>query len=169
MEAVCERGAHCEKKRGGYWADSKWQKGSRLREDGEQWTGRLAGTLGGAFEGALGPLPHGRGFCTIACSLSDHQHTERFLRKTRLHERGKESTTPVSVVPACFTLLLCFSAHVFLPSLRGFCYKVPHSTLVSFLLSVPVFPEDLRHRFCFCIPRCYTFLSCANNTVQARN
>lgn len=33
----------------------QWQKGSRLGEDGEQWAGRLAGTLGGAFEGAPWP------------------------------------------------------------------------------------------------------------------
>lgn len=55
----------------------QWQKGSRLREDGEQWAGRLAGTLGGAFQGTFGP--HGRGYSTTACSLSDYQHTERFL------------------------------------------------------------------------------------------
>lgn len=36
-----------------------WQKGSRLRVDGEQWAGRLSGKLGGAFQGTLGA--HGRG------------------------------------------------------------------------------------------------------------
>ena len=60
LEAVCERGAHsrarCEK-RGGELGRQQWQKGSRLREDGEQWAGRLAGTLGGAVKGALGPVP----------------------------------------------------------------------------------------------------------------
>lgn len=43
---------------------------------------------------------------------------------------------------------LCSSAHIFLPSLRGFCYKVPHNRLVSFLFLVPVLPQDLRHGFC---------------------
>lgn len=42
-----------------------WQKDSRLREDGEQWAGKIAGTLGGAFEGALGPLHRGRGHSAI--------------------------------------------------------------------------------------------------------
>lgn len=50
-----------------------------MREDGEQWVGRLAGTLGGAFEGALGPLPRGRDYSTAGSSLSDQQHAERFL------------------------------------------------------------------------------------------
>lgn len=84
MKAVCEREAHsrahCEK-RGGHWADSRqqWQKGSRLREDGEQWAGRLAGTLGGAFEGAVGPLYPMAEATAPQAPLRDQKPTERFL------------------------------------------------------------------------------------------
>lgn len=37
----------------------------------------MLGTLGGVFEGTLGP--HGTGYSTMALSLSDYKHTEMFL------------------------------------------------------------------------------------------
>lgn len=44
------------KKRGVHLGRKQWQKGSRLREDGKQWAGRLAGILRwGPYEGCPWP------------------------------------------------------------------------------------------------------------------
>lgn len=81
-----------------------------MREDGEQWTGRLAGTLGGAFEGAIGPLPNGRGYSTTGCSLSDHYTPKGFHKELGFVKEEEKVPHPCQwyqQVSLSFSLFLC--------------------------------------------------------------
>lgn len=115
---VCETWRRCVReghkvgltgKRGVGTARTEVAEGEQIEEDGEQCVGGPAGTLGGTLKGALGSLPRHRIWKAT-------RRTAHRRRRTGTRERGKESTTPLSVVPTSFTLL-CFSTHVFLPSL----------------------------------------------------
>lgn len=144
-----------------------------MREDGEQRAEILCwlSSWGGLLQCALAPLERGGGGSdTAEDSLIECDVTE-MTQSSR--ERGNRGTTPLSGLPACFSHF-CFSAHIFLPSLRDFGNIDLPSRPVSFLLSVPFFPEDLRHSVCFtflhvelCSPASLQNVHCGSDSEKA--
>lgn len=113
-------------------------------------------SVGSVAEGPFTVLAWSRGSDTTDDSLIECEVTEMFQSSL---ERGNRGTTPLSGLPACFSHF-CFSAHIFLPSLRDFCNIDLPSRPASFLLSVPFFPEDLRHGVLLHLLTCGALFTC---------